>query len=38
VRVEPSDSLVSIVREKLFRVRLGQLITRYISPCYAQEN
>jgi len=38
VRLEPGDPLVSIVREKLFRVRLGQLSTRYISPCRAQEN
>jgi hypothetical protein len=38
VGVEPGDPLVSIVREKLFRVRLGQLSTRYISPCRAQEN
>jgi hypothetical protein len=38
VAVEPEDALVSIVREKLFTVRLGQLSTRYFSPCRAQKN
>ena len=36
--VEPGDPLVSIVCEKLFPVRLGQLSTRYFSPCRAQKN
>jgi hypothetical protein len=38
VGVEPGDPLVSNVREKLFTLRLGQLSTRYASPCRAQEN
>ena len=36
--VEPADPLVSIVREKLFPLRLGQLSTRYVSRCRSQEN
>jgi hypothetical protein len=38
VGVEPADPSVSIVREKLFALRLGQLSTRYFSLCRAQEN
>jgi hypothetical protein len=38
VGVEPADALVSIVREKLFALRLGQLSIRYVSRCRAQEN
>ena len=38
VGVEAGDPLLSIVREKLFTIRLGQLSTRYVSPCRAQEN
>lgn len=36
--VEPADPLVSVVREELFAVRLGQLSTRYVSRRPAQEN
>ena len=36
--VELGDPLASIVREKLFAFRLGQLSTRYVSPCRAQAN
>jgi hypothetical protein len=38
VGVELPGPLVSIVREKLFGVRLGQLSTWYVSPRRAQEN
>jgi hypothetical protein len=38
VGVEAGDPLLSIVREKVFTIRLGQLSTRYVSPCRAQEN
>jgi hypothetical protein len=38
VGVEAGDLLLSIVREKFFTVRLGQLSTRYFSPCRAQKN
>jgi hypothetical protein len=38
VGVELPGPLVSIAREKLFGVRLGQLSTSYVSPRRAQEN
>ena len=38
IGVEPGDPLVSIVREKLFTLRLGQLSTWYVSRRRAQEN
>jgi hypothetical protein len=38
VGVELPGPLVSIAREKLFGVRLGQLSTWYVSPRRAQEN
>ena len=38
MRVGSGEPSVSIVREKRFMVRLGQLSTRYVSPCRAQEN
>jgi len=38
VGVEPADALVSIVRERLFALRLGQLSTWYVSRRPAQEN
>jgi len=38
VGVEPADPLISIAREELFSLRLGQLSTRYVSLCRAQEN
>ena len=38
VGVEPEDPLVSMVREKLFTLRLGQLSTWYVSRRRAQEN
>jgi hypothetical protein len=38
VDVEPADPLLSIVREKPFALRFGQLSTRYVSRRCAQEN
>ena len=38
VGVEAGDPLLSIVRERDFTIRLGQLSTRYVSRRHAQEN
>jgi len=38
VGVEAADALVSILRERLFALRLGQLSTWYVSRRPAQEN
>ena len=38
VGVEPADALLSIVCERLFALRLGQLSTWYVSRRPAQEN